>query len=215
MPAPHLPAIARHQILADPTGRRGRRLAVAGRIATTVLGLWLVVLILGGLGLQPLAGIPILGALGGREAAPPALPQRLRIAVVRRATVAPTVRVVPLLPSTAHLPPRNPSVTAPSGARTLTPTRTSPATTPSLGKTTPGPRKTSPGRAPTNPTPSPSLPTTTPSTTPPGQAREPPGQTREPPGKTKTGPGPPASTPGTGPVGNGKAHGANATVTTP
>jgi hypothetical protein len=69
MPEPD-PAVLPNQVLADPTGRR--RLAIAGRVVTTALGLWLVVPILGGLGLQSLVGLPIVGHLGVRAAAPPA-----------------------------------------------------------------------------------------------------------------------------------------------
>lgn len=201
MPVPDPPAILRHQVLADPTGRRRRRLAIAGRVATTALGLWLVVLILGGLGLQPLAGLPIVGDLGAREAAPPALPKRVQAAVARHTTVAPATGAVHAPVTTVPVPSRHPAVTAPSHAKTRPPARTAPATTPGRPKTTPG-------RGPASP--APSRPTTSPSTTAPGQTRNPPGQ-------TKTGPGPPTSTPGTTPGGNGKGNvrGANGTVTTP
>ena len=199
MPEPEPPAILSHQVLVDPTGRRRRRLAIAGRVATMVLGLWLIVLILGGLGLQPLAGLPIIGDLGAREAAPPALPERVQAAVARHTTVAPATGAVQAPVTTVPLPSRRPAVTAPSRAKTRPPARSTPAT-PS-GRT-----KTTPGRGPTAP--APSRPTTSPSTTAPGQTRTPPGQ-------TKTGPGPPTSTPGTTPGGNGNARGTNGTVTPP
>ena len=190
MPEPDPPAILRHQVLADPTGRRRRRMAIAGRVATTALGLWLVVLILGGLGLQPLAGLPIVGHLGAREAAPPALPERVQAAVARGATVAPATRSVQTPVGTAPIPVRRPAVTAPSSAKTRQPARTTPATAPGHAKTTL-----------TSPAPAPSHPTTSPSSTAPGQ--------------TKTGTGPPTTTPGTTPGANGKTHGAKGTVTTP
>ena len=61
-------------------------MAIAGRVATAVLVLWLVVLTLGGLGLQPLAGLPIVGGFGTRAAAPPALPARVQTAITRHTT---------------------------------------------------------------------------------------------------------------------------------
>jgi hypothetical protein len=211
MPKPDPPAILRHQVLADPTGRRRRRLAIVGRVATTALGLWLVVLILGGLGLQPLAGLPIVGHLGAREAAPPALPERVQAAVARGATVAPTARAVQAPVTTVPVRSRRPALTAPSRAKKRQPARTTPATAPGHAKTTLA-----------SPAPAPSRPTTSPSTTAPGQTRVPPGQTKTgtspsstAPGQTKTGTGPPTTTPGTTPGANGKAHGAKGTVTTP
>src|SRR5438552_12589414 len=200
MPEHHAPAILRHQVLADPTGRRRRRLAIAGRVATTALGLLLVVLILGGLGLQPLAGLPIVGDLGAREAAPPALPKRVQAAVASHTTVAPATGSVQAPVTTAPVPSRRPAVTTPTRAKARPPTRTTPATTLGRTRTTPVP-----GSTPTAP--APSRPTTSPSTTAPGQTRNPPGQTRTQPGRTKTGPGPPTTTPGTTPGGNGNTRG--------
>jgi hypothetical protein len=210
MPEPDPPAILPYQVLADPTGRRRRRLAIAGRVATTALGLWLVVLILGGLGLQPLAGLPLAGRLGAREAAPPTLPERVQAAV---ANVSPTTRAAQTPPTTVPVPSRRPAVTAPSRVKTRTPARTTPTTG---AKHT----NTKPGRALTSPAPA-QLPTTTsPSSTAPGQTKTgtspsstAPGQTRTAPGQTKTGAGPPTTTPGTTP--NGKANGVKGTVTTP
>ncbi len=215
MPEPDPPAVLPHQILADPTGRRRRRVAIAGRVATSALGLWLVVLILGGLGLQPLAGLPIVGHLGVREAAPPALPERVRAAVARHTTVAPATRAAQAPVGTAPVPSRNPTVTAPSRAKTRPPARTTPSTGAKHTNTTPGRALTSPAPA--------STPTTTkPSSTAPGQTKTgtspsstAPGQTRTAPGQTKTGTGPPTTTPGTTPGAKGKSYSAKGTVTTP
>jgi hypothetical protein len=153
VPEVHAPAHLRHHVLADPTGRRRRHLAIAARVATTALGLWLVVLILGGLGLQPLAGLPIVGGLGTRAAAPPALPGRVQAAVARHTTVTPAA------------PPLRSAATAPFSGKA----RTTPATRPV---------KTSPGHGRTSAAPVPYRPTTTPSLTAPGKTRTPPGQTR-------------------------------------
>jgi len=206
MPEPDPPAILPYQVLADPTGLRRRRLAIAGRVATTALGLWLAVLILGGLGLQPLAGLPIVGHLGVREAAPPALPERVRAAVARGATVAPATRAALTPVGTAPAPSRHPAVTAPSRAKTRPPARTPPA---------PGRTKTTPGRVLTSPAPAPSLTPTSPSSTAPGQTKTGTSPSSTAPGQTKTGPGPPTTTPGTTPGAKGKAYGAKGTVTTP
>jgi len=59
----------------DPTGRRARQLRVVGRMLASVLLLWLCGLVLGGVGLLPLPGVP-LGA-GLRVAQEPAaIPSR-------------------------------------------------------------------------------------------------------------------------------------------
>jgi hypothetical protein len=189
-----------HQVLADPTGRRRRRLAIAGSIATAVLALWLAVLILGGLGLQPLAGIPIVGDLGGGGGVPPALPKRVQAGNAKRATVAPVPRTArEPVPTTGPIRSRRRSVTAPSPAKTLPRARRAPVTAPGRAKTTPG-------RGPASPAPSPT--TASPTSTAPGQNRTPPGQ-------TKTGHGPPTTTPGTTPRPKGNGAGHQKTVTTP
>ncbi len=155
MSVPEPPTPLSYQVLADPTGRRRRRLAVAGRVATAALTLWLAALTLGGLGLQPLAGLPVVGGIGAGESTPPALPQRVRTAVARHATVAPatasqTVAAPPgqteTSPSTA-VPGRtktSPSTTVPGR------TKTSPSTT-APGRTKTSPSTTAPGRTRTSP----------------------------------------------------------------
>jgi hypothetical protein len=227
MPEPNPPAVLRHHVLSDPTGRRRHRLVIAGRVVTTILALWLIVLILGGIGFQPLAGLPLVDNLGTGAAAPPALPERVQAAVNRHTTVAAATgaakgaRAVPKQP-------RRAAVTSPSRANRLSPARTTPATRPvrrnpttrvirvspapapsvtptSLSSTTAGPSSTTTGR----PTTTTSPPTTT--TSPPTTA---PGQTRTPPGQTKTEPGPPITTPGGTPGSKGKTR-TSATVTAP
>src|SRR4051812_28696423 len=162
---------ALHQVLADPTGRRRRRLAIAGSIATAVLALWLAVLILGGLGLQPLAGIPIVGDVGAGGAAPPALPMRGRAAHAKRTSVAPAPRAARLPVTTGRIGSRHPSVTAPSPAKTLPRARRAPVRAP-------GGAEITPGRAPASAAPVPSRPAPRPTTTAPGHTRTPPGQTK-------------------------------------
>jgi hypothetical protein len=176
-----------HQVLADPTGRRRRRLAIAGSIATAVLAAWLAVLILGGLGLQPLAGIPIVGDLGADGSAPPALPERVQAAGAKRTTPEPRAVRAPV--TTVPVPSRHRSVTAPSPTKPLPRTRKAPAR--ALGR---GPTSPAPASSPTTPSPTSTAP----------------GQTRTPPGQTKTGPGAPTTTPGTTPHAKGYPPGAKA-----
>jgi hypothetical protein len=199
MPEPNPPAVLRHHVLSDTTGRRRHRLVLAGRVVTTILALWLAVLILGGLGLQPLAGLPLLGNLGARAAAPPALPARVQAAVDRHTTVVPATGAAKSPVRTVPNPPRRAAVTPPSRAKTPSPARTTPPTRRVRPNTTTG-------VMPTSPAPAPSITTTSPSTTAPGQTRTPPGQTRTPPGQTKTEPGPPTTTPGGPPGSNGKTR---------
>lgn len=177
MSDPDTPATLSFQVLADPTGRRRRRLAVAGRIATTALGLWLAALTLGGLGLQPLAGLPVVGDIGAGNPEPPALPERVRSAVARHATIAPSTPALQV-PAWVTVPaplPSPPLSTAPT-ATTRAPARTTPSSTP--GPTSTSPSATAPGQTRTAP----------------GQTKTAPGQTKTAPGKTKTAPVPPAAT---------------------
>lgn len=148
MAEPEPPAAQRFQVLSDPTGHRRRRLAIAGRVATTALGLWLVVLILGGLGLQPLAGLPIVGDLGTGVAAPPTLPTRVRTAVAKHTTVAPATAPGSSETTTGS----EPTSTAPKTSR--------PKTNPST--TAPGQTRTPPGQTKTGSGPPASTPGTTP-----------------------------------------------------
>ena len=198
MPEPNPPAILSQQVLADPTGRRRRWLVIAGRVATTALGLWLLVLILGGLGLQPLAGLPVVGDLGPRAAAPPALPKRVRSAVDGHTAVAPATGAVHAPVTTVPIRSPRPRVTAPSRSKTQSPRRTAPVRT---RATAPSRINTTPGGALTSPAPAPSRSTTRPSSSAPGQSRNPPGQ-------TKDERGPPTTTPGTTPSTNGNHNGA-------
>jgi hypothetical protein len=188
MPESNPPAILRHHILNDPTGRRRHRLVIAGRVVTTILGLWLVVLILGGLGLQPLAGLPLVGNLGIRKAAPPALPERVQAAVNSHTTVVPATGAAKGPFRAVPSPPGRAVVTPPPRVKGRSKARTTPA-------------------LPTSPAPAPSITRTSPSTTAPGQTRTPPGQ-------VKTEPGPPTTTPGGAPGSHGKTR-TSATVTTP
>src|SRR4051794_41684784 len=106
MTEPDPGTILSYQVLADPSGRRRRRLAIAGRVATAALGLWLAVLILGGLGLQPLSGIPVAGDLGAQGTEPPPLPERVHEATTRHPGVVPAPPRATREPGTTNAPAR-------------------------------------------------------------------------------------------------------------
>jgi hypothetical protein len=66
-------------VLVDETGRRARVLRRVGRLVSVLLLLWVGVLALGALGLEPLGGgVPGLRTSPGRAAAPPKLPARVQ-----------------------------------------------------------------------------------------------------------------------------------------
>src|SRR5215211_6256198 len=64
-------AAAGFGVLADPTGRRGRRLRRAGHVVAGLFALWLAALVLAGLGLLPAAGVPLASRTGPRTEPPP------------------------------------------------------------------------------------------------------------------------------------------------
>jgi hypothetical protein len=72
------------QILVDESGRRRRVLRWSGRAVSVALLLWLGLLALGALGLQPLGRLPVLGQPQPRSS-PPALPARIEAAAERSA----------------------------------------------------------------------------------------------------------------------------------
>jgi hypothetical protein len=82
------------QILVDESGRRRRVLRWSGRAVSVALLVWLGLLALGALGLQPLGGLPVLGQAQPRSL-PPALPARIEAAAAKGAgqhsAAAPTV----------------------------------------------------------------------------------------------------------------------------
>ena len=64
-------------VLEDPTGRRARWLRRAGRVVFLLFLAWLLAIVLGGLGLMPVAGIPLTHALRPSQG-PPVLPEVLK-----------------------------------------------------------------------------------------------------------------------------------------
>jgi hypothetical protein len=79
-------------VLEDPTGRRARWLRRAGRLVFLVFLAWLVAIVLGGLGLLPVAGIPFTHVLQPAKGLPPLVkiptPRQPAAAVLRPALTA-------------------------------------------------------------------------------------------------------------------------------
>jgi hypothetical protein len=86
------------QILVDESGRRRRVARWSGRAVSVALLLWLGLLALGALGLQPLGQFPVVGQ-GQPRSSPPALPGRIGAAAARgaghREAARPTAAGVP------------------------------------------------------------------------------------------------------------------------
>jgi hypothetical protein len=106
-------------VLEDPSGRRARWMRRAGRVVFAVFLAWLVAILLGGLGLAPVPGIPLTHAL--RPSAGP--PPLARLPAPRQPSPA---DLLPALPDTAlpaqvspaALPKRGRSAHAPGRTRT-------------------------------------------------------------------------------------------------
>jgi hypothetical protein len=75
-------------VLVDESGRRRRMFRRVGRAVSVLLLLWLALLALGALGIEPLGNLPVLGLTPGNTA-PPKLPARVQAAVAHGGTVAP------------------------------------------------------------------------------------------------------------------------------
>jgi hypothetical protein len=58
-------------VLEDPTGRRARWMGRAGRVVFVLFLGWLLAIVLGGLGLMPVAGIPLAHVLKAPQGPPP------------------------------------------------------------------------------------------------------------------------------------------------
>ena len=193
-------------ILADDTGRRRLLLRRAGRALATLLVLWVVVLALGGLGLEPLGGLPKFGAGTPK---PPALPQRVKAAVAQERVVR-------------GAEDRPPVGTPAAGSAQTAPAATSLRTTPARRLRKPVKRVRTPSQAkrPTTVVPAPLKANGKGVATAPGQATKTTTSTPASTGKgTTTAPGrkrttttPPAAPKGNGTPGGGQGH---TTTTTP
>jgi len=157
-----------HAVLEDPTGRRARRWRWAGRGVSLLFLVWLLAIVLGGLGLMPVGGIPFTHVLKPSQGPPvlttlpqprqpsasdlrPAVSAKVFAATVGRAGQQVPGSVAVLHGKSATAPGQtktSPSSTVSPGRSATAPgqTKTSPSSTVSQGKsaTAPGQTKTSP-----------------------------------------------------------------------
>jgi hypothetical protein len=182
-------------VLEDATGRRGRWMRRVGRSATLLIFGWLVVLLLGGLGLTPVANLPLAGTLRPSEGPEPlaAVPKP------RKPSPADLQPAEPVATRTTA-PKESPAVSAPARSARPEPVRPQRRFTPKE----PG-RARGPTRTVARPTPVRPAPSATTTTGPPGQtvtaargrSAQAPGRSgSEPPGQTTTNPGRSATAPG-------------------
>lgn len=130
-------------VLEDPSGRRARWMRRAGRAVFVLFLAWLAAIVLGGLGLTPVPGIPLVRVLQPSQGPPPLtkLPQSQPPSAADR---QPTLTAV-----AASRP--NGTVGSPaqrartSGRRSLTPAAS--GKSPGRGTTTPGQPKPTPSRS--------------------------------------------------------------------
>ncbi len=163
-------------VLEDPSGRRALWMQRAGRVVFVVFLAWLIAIVLGGLGLAPVPGIPFAQVLRPSTGPPPLV----RLPPPEQPAPA---DLLPALPDAALGPgsspaaqPKQPKPAAP-GRSGLAPGRTK-TTGPATGR---GRSGTAPGRTKTTPS----------VTTPRGRSSTAPGQT-----KTTQSGAPPATPPG-------------------
>lgn len=104
-------------VLADESGRRRRVLRRVGRAVSALLLLWLGVLALAALGIEPLGNLG-LAAVGAQNVAPPVLPARVETAVAGRRVVSPSPSAG-AVPGVVAAKPRGvpAAVSAPAGRR--------------------------------------------------------------------------------------------------
>jgi hypothetical protein len=181
-------------VLEDTTGRRGRWMRRLGRTLSLLLVGWLVVLLVGGLGLTPVASLPFADILrpsqGPEELAAPPKPRRPSADDLRRARPLASRPTVSATRRISQPPP--PTRAAPRRARTFT-------TQPPVG------RRSVPGQSVGGGVAAPTTTTTTTTgsatgsttITAPGRSADAPGQTGEAPGlSVATAPGQSGSAPG-------------------
>ena len=140
-------------VLEDPSGRRALRLRQAGRVVFVVFLVWLIAIVLGGLGLAPVPGIPFAHVLRPSTGPPPLA----RLPLPKQPAPA---DLVPALPDAA-LPPQSSSAVKPKPATAPGKSGVAPGRTKTTGAATGRGRSgTAPGQT-----------KTTPSLVPPGQLR--------------------------------------------
>lgn len=148
-------------VLEDPTGRRARWLRRAGRLVFVLFLVWLLAIVLGGLGLAPVAGIPLTHVLRPSSGPPPVVkatkPRQPSASDLRPALPAPAGNTSGQAPSARSLGRSSPtpgSSGVTHGKSTTAPgqTKATPGGDVSHGKSTTAPGKT---KTKTKPTPSP------------------------------------------------------------
>ena len=159
-------------VLEDPTGRRARWLRRAGRVVFVVFLAWLLAILLGGLGLTPVPGLPFTHALRPSSGPPPRVklprPRQPTRSDLRPAlSAAAFAALVRAGQRTSKSPGRSASAPGQSGVP-----RGRSSTAPGQTKTAPGQTKTAPGHTRTAP----------------GQTKTAPGQTKTAPAHTRTTP---------------------------
>lgn len=137
-PTPHItPRAAPRRVLEDASGRRLRRMRWVGRTVALLFLIWLAVVILGGLGVGPVARLPF-----GHVLRPTAGPPPLRHALHPRQ--AAPADLVPALPAPVAAPVATPSAAARAthGKSSLAPGRsTTTVATPGRSGSAPGQAK--------------------------------------------------------------------------
>ena len=138
-------------VLEDPTGRRALWMQRAGRVVFVVFLAWLIAIVLSGLGLAPVPGIPFAHVL--RPSAGP--PPLVRLPLPRQPSPA---DLLPALPDAALAPlvspaakPKQPKPAPARGRSGLAPGQTKttgPATGRGRSGTAPGQTKTTPSTSP-------------------------------------------------------------------
>lgn len=167
-------------VLEDPSGRRALWMHRAGRVVFVVFLAWLIAIVLGGLGLAPVPGIPFAHVLRPSTGPPPLvrLPRPRQPSPADLLPALPDAGLAPQVSPTAQ--PKQPKPAPAPGRSGLAPGRTKttgPATGRGRSDTAPGRTKTSPsvttarGRSATAPGQTKTTPSGSPPATPPGQLR--------------------------------------------
>jgi hypothetical protein len=181
------PAPIREPVLVDPSGRRARLLARTGRAVAVVFLLWLVGLVLAGLGILPAGQVP-LGPVISSGGSPPRLVRLPAARQPTRADLAPARSAVPGQAPVHAVAPRVARSPIPAPRVTAAPRRVSRPASPTRGRT----HHRSAGKPTTVTAPAAAPTTTTASSIPPGQTvkQTAPGHTKTTsPGRSTTAPG--------------------------
>ncbi|MGD0273574.1 MAG: hypothetical protein ABSB96_07590 [Gaiellaceae bacterium] len=135
-----------HAVLEDPTGRRARWLRRAGRCVFLLFLAWLLAIVLGGLGLMPVEGIPFAHVLRPSQG-PPVLTKLPQPRQPSASDLRPALSAKVFAATVARSGQQTPGSAAGSHGKSATApgqTKTSPSSTVSHGKsaTAPGQTKT-------------------------------------------------------------------------